>query len=191
MPAYYSPGTVDQWPLNVVSTLLFGGMWNAPIPDLDRTDHLDDPGRQSVCVAGLDAVGARCDGPARRDPTARRQGRRRRPAPHSDRTAGQRVGADPAGHRRAVAVRHPAHPCREGWVRRPEHLRRPGPGLDEVIAMAPTFTPERVAAASGIDATQSADWPTNSRTPENPSSTAGSAPAHRNSARWPPGWCSS
>ena len=40
MPAYYSPGTVDQWPLNVVSTLLFGGMWNAPIPDLSRTDYL-------------------------------------------------------------------------------------------------------------------------------------------------------
>lgn len=40
MPAYYSPGTVDQWPLNVVGALLFGGMWNAPIPDLDRTDHL-------------------------------------------------------------------------------------------------------------------------------------------------------
>jgi len=26
MQAYYSPGTVDQWPLNVVSALLFGGM---------------------------------------------------------------------------------------------------------------------------------------------------------------------
>ena len=38
--AYYSPGTVDQWPLNVVGTLVFGGMWNAPIPDLSRTDHL-------------------------------------------------------------------------------------------------------------------------------------------------------
>ncbi|MGB2918704.1 MAG: hypothetical protein WA944_12850 [Mycobacterium sp.] len=23
-----------------MSALLFGGMWNAPIPDLDRTDHL-------------------------------------------------------------------------------------------------------------------------------------------------------
>ena len=40
MPAYYSPGTVDQWPLNLVSALLFGHMWNAPIPDVDRTDHL-------------------------------------------------------------------------------------------------------------------------------------------------------
>ena len=40
MGAYYSPGTVDQWPLNVVSTLVFGGMWNAPVPDLERTDHL-------------------------------------------------------------------------------------------------------------------------------------------------------
>ncbi len=28
MQAYYTPGTVDQWPLNLVSALLFGGMWN-------------------------------------------------------------------------------------------------------------------------------------------------------------------
>src|SRR6478735_8957260 len=40
MKGYYSPGTMDQWPLNVVSSLLFGGMWNGPIPDLYRTDHL-------------------------------------------------------------------------------------------------------------------------------------------------------
>ena len=36
----YSPGTVDQWPQNVVSALLFGHMWAIPVPDLDRTDHL-------------------------------------------------------------------------------------------------------------------------------------------------------
>jgi anaerobic selenocysteine-containing dehydrogenase len=35
-----SAGTVDQWPKNVSSALLFGGMWTFPIPDLDRTDHL-------------------------------------------------------------------------------------------------------------------------------------------------------
>src|SRR4030095_2207978 len=36
----YSAGTVDQWPKNVSSALLFGGMWTFPIPDLDRTDYL-------------------------------------------------------------------------------------------------------------------------------------------------------
>jgi anaerobic selenocysteine-containing dehydrogenase len=36
----YSAGTVDQWPKNLSSLLMFGGMWAFPIPDLDRTDYL-------------------------------------------------------------------------------------------------------------------------------------------------------
>jgi anaerobic selenocysteine-containing dehydrogenase len=36
----YSAGTVDQWPKNVVGTLLYGGMWTIPVPDLDRTDFV-------------------------------------------------------------------------------------------------------------------------------------------------------
>ena len=56
MRRYYSPGTVDQWPLNVVGTLVFGGMWNAPIPDLESHRPPGDPGGEPRRVAGFDAV---------------------------------------------------------------------------------------------------------------------------------------
>ena len=36
----YSAGTVDQWPKNVSSALMYGGMWTIPVPDIDRTDYL-------------------------------------------------------------------------------------------------------------------------------------------------------
>jgi len=36
----YSAGTVDQWPKNVVATLLYGGMWDIPVPDLDRAEFV-------------------------------------------------------------------------------------------------------------------------------------------------------
>lgn len=36
----YSAGTVDQWPKNVASALVYGGMWTIPVPDIDRTDFL-------------------------------------------------------------------------------------------------------------------------------------------------------
>lgn len=36
----YSAGTVDQWPKNVSSMLLYGNMWSIPTPDLARTDHM-------------------------------------------------------------------------------------------------------------------------------------------------------
>ncbi len=40
LPVIYSAGTVDQWPKNVSSALLFGGMWTFPIPDVDRCEYL-------------------------------------------------------------------------------------------------------------------------------------------------------
>ncbi|NUU22297.1 MAG: molybdopterin-dependent oxidoreductase, partial [Streptomycetaceae bacterium] len=36
----YSSGTVDQWPKNVSSLLMYGGMWTIPVPDLRRTADL-------------------------------------------------------------------------------------------------------------------------------------------------------
>lgn len=36
----YSSGTVDQWPKNVSSYLMYGGMWTIPVPDLRRTEDL-------------------------------------------------------------------------------------------------------------------------------------------------------
>src|ERR1700740_1406917 len=40
MPVTYSPGTVDQWPKNLSSHLMYGGWWTFPVPDIERTDML-------------------------------------------------------------------------------------------------------------------------------------------------------
>ncbi len=39
LPVVYSAGTVDQWPKNLTSALLYGGMWSIPTPDVPRTDY--------------------------------------------------------------------------------------------------------------------------------------------------------
>jgi anaerobic selenocysteine-containing dehydrogenase len=38
IPMIYSAGTVDQWPKNLSSHLMYGGMWRIPVPDIRRTD---------------------------------------------------------------------------------------------------------------------------------------------------------
>ena len=40
IPRIYSAGTVDQWPKNVSSALMYGGMWDIPVPDLQRADFM-------------------------------------------------------------------------------------------------------------------------------------------------------
>jgi len=40
IPMIYSPGTVDQWPKNVSSHLMYGSMWAIPVPDVRRTELL-------------------------------------------------------------------------------------------------------------------------------------------------------
>jgi anaerobic selenocysteine-containing dehydrogenase len=40
IPLSYSPGTVDQWPKNLSSHLMYGGWWTFPVPDIERTDLL-------------------------------------------------------------------------------------------------------------------------------------------------------
>jgi anaerobic selenocysteine-containing dehydrogenase len=44
-PHIYSSGTVDQWPKNLSSVLMYGNMWKIPSPDIQRTDYL-------VCMGG-------------------------------------------------------------------------------------------------------------------------------------------
>ena len=45
MPHIYSSGTIDQWPKNVSSILMYGNMWKIPAPDIQRTDYL-------ICMGG-------------------------------------------------------------------------------------------------------------------------------------------
>jgi anaerobic selenocysteine-containing dehydrogenase len=39
LPVIYSAGTVDQWPKNVSSALMYGAMWWIPTPDIQRTQY--------------------------------------------------------------------------------------------------------------------------------------------------------
>jgi anaerobic selenocysteine-containing dehydrogenase len=39
IPMIYSSGTIDQWPKNLSSQHMYGGMWTFPVPDVPRT-HL-------------------------------------------------------------------------------------------------------------------------------------------------------
>lgn len=152
MQAYYSPGTVDQWPLNVVSTLVFGGMWNAPIPDLDRTDHLVILGANPAVSQGsmlsapdvmgrLAAIGRRGGRVVVIDP------RRTETAARASEWVAIRPGTDALllfALLRTLAE--------QGWISRPTHLEGKVLGLDEAVALAEPFTPERVSEATGIDA---------------------------------------
>ncbi|MCP9273654.1 molybdopterin-dependent oxidoreductase [Mycolicibacterium sp. CAU 1645] len=152
MQAYYSPGTVDQWPLNVVSTLVFGGMWNAPIPDLDRTDHLVILGANPAVSQG--SMLSAPDVTGRLTAITRRGGRVVVVDPRRTETAARasewvpiRPGTDALllfALLRTLAE--------EGLVSRPAHLDGRVLGLDEAIALAEPFSPERVSAATGIDA---------------------------------------
>jgi anaerobic selenocysteine-containing dehydrogenase len=153
MPSYYSPGTVDQWPLNLVSALLFGHMWNAPIPDVDRTDHLmifgaNPAASQGSMLSAPDLMG--------RLTAIRRRGgavtvvdpRRTLTAQRASQWVPIRPGTD------ALLLFAILRTLDENnWVRRPAHLEGRITGLDEVIAMAADFAPETVADACGIDAT--------------------------------------
>jgi anaerobic selenocysteine-containing dehydrogenase len=151
MQAYYTPGTVDQWPLNVVSALLFGGMWNGPIPDLAHTDHLmilgaNPSASQGSMLSAPDITGALA-AIARRGRVVVVDPRRTETAQRATEWVPIRPGTD------ALLLFGILHTlAEEGWVRRPDHLHDKVTGLDEVIALAAAFPPERVAGATGIDA---------------------------------------
>ncbi|MGH3641359.1 MAG: molybdopterin-dependent oxidoreductase [Mycobacterium sp.] len=150
MQAYYTPGTVDQWPLNVVSALLFGGMWNGPIPDLNHTDHLiilgaNPSASQGSMLSAPDIMGSLRD-IGRRGRVVVVDPRRTQTAESATEWVPIRPGTD------ALLLFAILHTLSENhWIRRPDHLRDRVTGLDDVIALASSFAPERVASATGID----------------------------------------
>jgi anaerobic selenocysteine-containing dehydrogenase len=151
MQAYYSPGTVDQWPLNVVGTLVFGGMWNAPIPDLNRTDHLVILGANPAVSQG--SMLSTPDVVSRLAAIRRRNGkvvvvdpRRTETAARASEWVPIRPGTDALllfALLRTLAD--------EGLISRPAHLEGKVLGLDEAIVFSEPFTPEKVSEATGIE----------------------------------------
>ncbi|MDP7702078.1 MULTISPECIES: molybdopterin-dependent oxidoreductase [unclassified Mycobacterium] len=146
MPVTYSPGTVDQWPKNLSSHLMYGGWWNFPVPDIARTDLLvimgaNPAASQGSLLAAPDVMGL--IGAIRQrgkviviDPV------RTRTADHADEWLPIVPGTDAA---LLLAVAHTLFA---------EGLVAPGPhvaGVDTMRRVAADWPPSRVSAVTGID----------------------------------------
>ncbi len=151
IPISYSPGTVDQWPKNLSSHLMYGGWWSFPVPDIERTDLLIVMGANPAASQGsllaapnvmgiIDAIRkrgkvivdrSRC---APRPPPAPTSGCRSHPAP-------MRRCCSPS------CTRCSRRTSSSSATSRP-HLD----GVDRMREVAAEWSPERVAAVTGIDA---------------------------------------
>ena len=147
----YSPGTVDQWPQNVLSALAFGHMWAIPVPDLDRTDHLIILGGNPSASQGslmaapdvlgrLDAIRARGGRVTVVDP------RRTGTVDHADEWVPIRPGTD------ALLLAAMANVLLDEGLADLGRLAPFTSGVDRVREVIAGITPDRVADVTGVDA---------------------------------------
>jgi anaerobic selenocysteine-containing dehydrogenase len=146
----YSASTVDQMPRQVAAAYVFGGAVTVPVPDLDRTDHLVILGANpyasngSLCTAPdfpgrIEAMRARGGTLVVVDP------RRSRTAEEADRWLAIRPGTDALFLAAIVQVLDA-----DGLVDVGAHAAPYVRGVDTVVAACRRFTPEAVAAATGL-----------------------------------------
>ncbi|QNI06989.1 molybdopterin-dependent oxidoreductase [Mycobacterium kubicae] len=145
MPITYSPGTVDQWPKNLSSHLMYGGWWSFPVPDIERTDLLvimgaNPAASQGSLLAAPDVMGL-IDGIRKRGKVIVIDPVRTVTAAHADEWLPIVPGTDAA---LLLAVAHTLFT---------ENLINPGPhveGIDTMRKVAGDWPPSRVSAATGI-----------------------------------------
>ncbi|MEM6106679.1 molybdopterin-dependent oxidoreductase [Mycobacterium sp. 050272] len=150
MPVTYSPGTVDQWPKNLSSHLMYGLWWNFPVPDIERTDLLvimgaNPAASQGSLLAAPDVMGL-IDGIRKRGKVIVIDPVRTQTAAQADEWLPIVPGTDAA---LLLAVAHTLFA---------EDLVNPGPhvdgcldGLDTMREVAAAWPPERVSDVTGID----------------------------------------
>lgn len=146
MPVTYSPGTVDQWPKNLSSHLMYGLWWNFPVPDIERTDLLvimgaNPAASQGSLLAAPNVMGL-IDGIRKRGKVIVIDPVRTLTAARADEWLPIVPGTDAA---LLLAVAHTLFD---------EDLIDPGPHVDGVDIMrraAADWPPERVSAVTGID----------------------------------------
>lgn len=147
----YSASTVDQYPKQLSSALLFGSATTVAVPDLDRTDHLLILGANPLASNGslmtapdvrgrIHAIRARGGRVVVIDP------RRTRTAEVADEHVAIRPGGD------ALLLAAMAATLFEEGLVAPGRLEPLLTGLDDVRSAVAPFAPERVASATGIDA---------------------------------------
>lgn len=146
MPVTYSPGTVDQWPKNLSSHLMYGLWWNFPVPDIERTDLLvimgaNPAASQGSLLAAPNVMGL-IDGIRKRGKVIVIDPVRTLTAARADEWLPIVPGTDAA---LLLAIAHTLFD---------EDLIKPGPHVDGVDAMrraVADWPPERVSAVTGID----------------------------------------
>jgi anaerobic selenocysteine-containing dehydrogenase len=150
----YSASTVDQFPKQMSSALMFGTGTSVPIPDIDRTDHLLVLGANPLASNGslmtapdmrgrLRALRARGGKLVVIDP------RRTRTAREADEHHFIRPGTDALLLFALVATLFEEDLADPG-----ERIGALCTGLDEIGELAKPFTPEAVAPVTGIEAAQ-------------------------------------
>src|ERR1700749_4576659 len=147
MPITYSPGTVDQWPKNLSSHLMYGLWWNFPVPDIERTDLLvimgaNPAASQGSLLAAPDVMGL-IDAIRKRGKVIVIDPVRTQTAARADEWLPIVPGTDAA---LLLAVAHTLFD---------EDLINPGPdvdGIDTMRRVALEWPPERVSDVTGIDA---------------------------------------
>lgn len=146
IPVTYSPGTVDQWPKNLSSHLMYGGWWDFPVPDIERTDLLvimgaNPAASQGSLLAAPNVMGL-IDAIRKRGKVIVIDPVRTRTANHADEWLPIVPGTDAA---LLLAVTHTLFA---------EDLVAPGPhvtGVDTMRRVAAEWPPSRVSAVTGID----------------------------------------
>ncbi|OBG59846.1 molybdopterin dinucleotide-binding protein [Mycobacterium sp. E3339] len=145
MPVTYSPGTVDQWPKNLSSHLMYGLWWNFPVPDIERTDLMvimgaNPAASQGSLLAAPDVMGL-IDRIRERGKVIVIDPVRTQTAARADEWLPIVPGTDAA---LLLAVAHTLFD---------ENLINPGPhvgGVDTMRRAAADWPPERVSAVTGI-----------------------------------------
>jgi anaerobic selenocysteine-containing dehydrogenase len=146
MPVTYSPGTVDQWPKNLSSHLMYGLWWNFPVPNIERTDLLvimgANPAASQGSLLAAPHVMSLIDGIRKRGKVIVIDPVRTLTAARADEWLPIVPGTDAA---LLLAVAHTLFD---------EGLIKPGPYVDGVDTMrraVADWPPERVSAVTGID----------------------------------------
>lgn len=146
IPISYSPGTVDQWPKNLSSHLMFGGWWNFPVPDIERTDLLvimgaNPAASQGSLLAAPNVMGL-IEGIRKRGKVIVIDPVRTLTAARADEWLPIVPGTDAA---LLLAVTHTLFA--EGLVAAGPYVD----GVDTMRAVAAEWPPSRVSAVTGID----------------------------------------
>ncbi|MGI8334474.1 molybdopterin-dependent oxidoreductase [Actinomadura scrupuli] len=151
MPMIYSPGVVDQWPKNVSSHLMYGGMWKIPVPDVQRTDLFvlmgaNPQASQGSLLACPDVMGEIGRIRKRGGRVVVIDPRRTGTADKADEWIPIVPGTDAAFLMAVVNV------IFEDGLVDLAHYGDLIDGLDDLRALAADWTPDRVAAVTGVPA---------------------------------------